>query len=38
MGQGPWAWESCHMSEVELEEAEDEMDGSQRKTNDGGRL
>lgn len=34
---GPWAWESCHISEVGFEEAEDEVNESQ-KTNGGGRL
>ena len=33
-----WVWESCHMSEVRFEEVEDEVNGSQRKTNDGGRF
>lgn len=34
--KGHWVWQSCHMSEVGFEEAEDEVDGSQRKISDSG--
>ena len=35
-GPRAWVWQSCHMSEVGFEEAEDEVDGSQRKISDSG--
>lgn len=34
--KGHWVWQSRHMSEVGFEEAEDEVDGSQRKIRDSG--